>query len=161
MDNQLAATQMHNQLAAAQKGYQEVSGLALSGYQLLEAMLKTYLRNYFEIVKYLVDSRAHFGFSGKDYDNAPLGTLLKIFAKTCADHDLVKDLQAEVSHRNHIAHQASLVIYRRQQHSSSELNDMAAEIAVRAKIVDSLLKRLDQAHFTLVAPYRKELGPGA
>ena len=161
MENKLVSAQKDNQLAAAQKAYQEISGLALSGYQLLEAMLKTYLRNYFEIVKYLVGSEAHFGFTGKEYDKAALGTLLKIFAKTCADHSLVKDLQAEVSHRNHLAHQAWLVIYSRQQYSSSELNVMANELALRAEIVSSLLKRLDGAHSTLVATYRRDLGPGA
>ncbi|KOA97637.1 hypothetical protein AE921_16890 [Xanthomonas arboricola] len=34
------------------KSFQEIAGLTLGGYQLIEAMLKTYLHNYFRIAKH-------------------------------------------------------------------------------------------------------------
>jgi hypothetical protein len=139
-----------------EKNFQHVTSLALGGYQLIEALLKTYLRNYFAIAKYRLGADLHFGFSGDDYDQAALGTLLKVFSKTCADRELVKDLQAEVKHRDHVAHQALLVLYRHQPCSPEELQAQIDELSVRADGISGLLRRLDEAHRALVASHSED-----
>ena len=144
----------------AAKSYQEIANLTLGGYQLIEALLKTYLRNYFNIAKHRLSSDFHFGFTGSDYDNAALGTLLKVFAKTCSDSQLVKDLQTEIPHRDHVAHQASLVLFRRQPCTSEELRALSNELSVRSGSISSLLTRLNHVHSLLLAPYRGEPGLG-
>ena len=155
----LGAMAMESQ--SEKKSYQEIAALTLSGYQLIEAMLKTYLRNYFNIAKHRVGADFYFGFSGDDYKNAALGTLLKAFSKTCSDSALVKDLQAELPRRDHVAHQAMLVLYKRQPCSSEELRELAAELSARSESIASLLNRLNALHSCLVAPYQKDAGVGA
>ena len=129
--------------------YQKGIMLALSGYQLIEASLKLYLKNYYKIAKYLIADRLHFDFDGTDYDNAPLGQLVKAFSKTCADQDLAKDLKSEVSHRNHIAHKATLELFKKEPLSSNELNDLSAEIKIRGEKITTLLSRLEEANLVL------------
>ncbi|MDY4284588.1 MULTISPECIES: hypothetical protein [Xanthomonas] len=143
------------------KSYQEIANLTLGGYQLIEALLKTYLRNYFNIAKHRLGRDLHFGFTGSDYDNAALGTLLKVFAKTCSDSQLVKDLQAEIPHRDYVAHQASLVMFRRQPCSSEELQALSKQLSTRSSSISGLLTRLNNVHNLLLAPYRGEPGLGA
>lgn len=135
--------------------FKEIASLTLGGYQLLEAMLKTYLHNYFQIAKCRVGSDLHFAFSGDDYDKAALGTLLKVFSKTCADSALVKDLLTEIPHRDQVAHQALLVLYKRQSCSSAELARMAGELSIRAGLITSLLNRLNTANIDLIEAGRK------
>ncbi|RVT44130.1 hypothetical protein EMM73_17385 [Rheinheimera sediminis] len=93
-----------------ESSYKEIVTITLSGYQLIEARIKTYFHDYFEIVKYRIGNDLHFGFEGQDYSNAALGTLLKVFSKTCADSELLKDLRAEITHRDHVAHQWGQVL---------------------------------------------------
>ncbi|MCE4286603.1 hypothetical protein LYZ77_17200 [Xanthomonas hortorum pv. vitians] len=143
------------------KSFQEIASLTLGGYQLIEAMLKTYLHNYFRIAKHRLGKDFYFGFSGHDYDKAALGTLLKVFSKTCVDPALVKDLQAEVPHRDHVAHQALLVLYRRQPCSSEELSALADELSARTESITNLLSRLNTLHIGLVAPYQEDARSGA
>ncbi|WP_225043003.1 hypothetical protein [Xanthomonas campestris] len=152
---------MDTDRASAAKSYQEIANLTLGGYQLIEALLKTYLRNYFSIAKHRLGIDLHFGFTGSDYDNAALGTLLKVFAKTCSDSQLVKDLQAEIPHRDHVAHQASLVMFRRQPCSSEELQALSEELSIRSGSISSLLTRVNNVHDLLLAPYRGKIGLGA
>jgi len=144
-----------------EKSYREITNLALAGYQLIEARLKSYLNDYFEIVKYKVGNELHFGFNGDDYKTAALSTLLKIFSKTCADTSLIKQLQAEVPHRDHVAHQALLTTYRRTPCSTEELSQLADELANRAKATSELLERLSIIHASLVAPYKNRDTTGA
>lgn len=144
---------MDTESQAKKESFQKIASMALGGYQLIEALLKTYLRNYFEIVKHRLGSDLHFGFTGRDYDKASLGTLLKVFSKTCADRSLVKDLQAEIQHRDHVAHQALLVLYRRLPCSPAELAALTEELSIRAERSAGLLRRLDELHRNLVAPY--------
>ena len=131
--------------------------MTLGGYQLIEAMLKTYLRNYFQIAKHRLGSDFYFGFSGDDYDKAAIGTLLRVFSKTCADSALIKDLQAEVPHRDHVAHQALLVLYRRQPCNYAELRELADELSARSVSITNILIQLNELHEGLVAPYKKHL----
>jgi hypothetical protein len=139
-----------------ESSYKEIVTITLSGYQLIEARIKTYLHDYFEIVKYRIGNDLHFGFEGQDYSNAALGTLLKVFSKTCADSELLKDLRAEITHRDHVAHQALLVPYKRKPCSSEELSQLANELAKRSESIINLLNRLRKAHTDLVAPYKKD-----
>ena len=116
--------------------------LALSGYQLIEAAIKLYLRNYFKIAKYLISEQVYFGFDGSDYDNAPLGKLINIFSKTFSDKELVSDLKSEISHRNNIAHQAALELFRKESLSSEEFNELSNNIEIHSKNITNLLSRL-------------------
>ena len=122
--------------------YEKGVTLALSGYQLIEAALKLYLRNYFEVAKYLISEQIYFGFDGNDYNNAPLGKLINIFSKTCSDKALVSDLKSEVSHRNYIAHQAALELFRKDPLSDEEFNELSQKVENHSKNITSLLSRL-------------------
>ncbi|WP_157579398.1 hypothetical protein [Pseudoalteromonas tunicata] len=124
--------------------YEKGLTLALSGYQLIEASLKLYLRNYFNIARYLISDQLYFGFDGKDYDNAPLGKLVSVFAKTCPDNNLVSELKAEISHRNHIAHQAALNLYRKEPLPKEQFSELSDEIENHSRNITSLLSRLNE-----------------
>lgn len=145
---------MHMDQEFEESSFKEIANITLGGYQLIEARIKTYLNDYFEIVKHKVGSDLHFGFEGKDYKTAALGTLLKVFSKTCSDSALVKDLQAEVPHRDHVAHQALLILYKRQKCSPMEIRELSNELSVRAQSITKLLDRLKIAHTELVTPYQ-------
>lgn len=136
--------------------YKEGLMLALSGYQLIEASLKLYLRNYFKIVKYLISEKLYFGFDGKDYDNAPLGRLIDAFSKTCSDTELVSDLKQENTHRNHIAHKATLELYKKEPLNSGEYETLSDEIETRCKNIKSLLSRLKDANSALKKSFEDE-----
>lgn len=132
-----------------QEYYQEGVTLALSGYQLIEASLKLYLRNYFKIAKYLISDQLHFGFDGTDYDNAALGQLVKAFSKTCSDKILVSDLKKEISYRNHIAHKATLERYKKEPLTAEEFNKLSDEIKIRIENIKNLRRRLKKVHLEL------------
>lgn len=136
-----------------QEHYKEGVILVLAGYQLIEASLKRYLINYFTIVRYIVPADMHFGFDGKDYENAALGTLIKAFSKVCGDAGLVSDLKAETAHRDHIAHKAALVLFQKKPLSNEELDALSEQVANRGKSVTALIERLNQAHRKLEESY--------
>ncbi|KAB7703183.1 hypothetical protein GBN26_02100 [Plesiomonas shigelloides] len=129
--------------------------LVLSGYQLIEASLKLYIVNYFRIAKYYISDRIHFGFDGSDYHDAPLGQLVKVFSKTCADKELVADLKSEISHRNHVAHKATLVLYKKDTVTSEEFDNLIKDIQMHGEKITNLLSRLKKVHSELNAPFDK------
>lgn len=135
--------------------YREGANLALAGYQLIEALLKTYIKNYFEIAKYLLEGKLHFGFTGRDYDEAPLGRLLQVFAKISNDKELLKDLRSEVQHRDQIAHRSMLVLFAKTEPTSEELSSMTSELEERNRKVNGLLKRLHARHDELISPWNE------
>ena len=135
--------------------YREGVMLVLSGYQLIEASLKTYLKNYFTIVRHVVPEELHFGFDGKDYGNAALGTLVKVFAKVCGDSGLVSDLKSEISHRDHIAHRALLVLFQKESLPTEEFNELSDQVADHGKRITGLLTRLREAHNKLTEIYEQ------
>jgi len=135
--------------------YREGSNLALAGYQLIEALLKTYIKNYFEIAKYFLAGKLHFGFTGRDYDEAPLGRLLQVFSKISNDEKLLKDLRSEVQHRDQIAHRSMLVLFAKTGPTSEELSSMISELEVRNRKINELLKRLHAKHDELISPWNE------
>ena len=84
---------------------------ALAGYQLLEEQLKEYLDMYYGIIRTLLNGRVFFDFSRDDINKAPLGRLLHLFSKTCANKELIARVRALVGHRDEMAHQAFLCLY--------------------------------------------------
>lgn len=133
-------------MKSTEEHYKEGLVLVLAGYQLIEASLKTYLKNYFTIVRYIVPTELYFGFEGKDYETAALGTLLKVFSKVCGDSKLVADLKSEVSHRDNVAHQAALVLFKKAPLSEEEFDALSEQVAVQGKNITQLIERLREAH---------------
>lgn len=141
---------MESELKSTEENYIEGVLLVLSGYQLIEALLKTYLKNYFTILKHVVPAELHFGFDGKDYETAALGTLVKVFAKVCGDSCLVSELKSEICHRDDIAHRATLVLFKKEPLSTEEFIKLSDQLAVHGKKITDLLRRLGEAHDKLV-----------
>lgn len=137
---------MEHTLKSSEEHYKEGLLLVLAGYQLIEASLKTYLKNYFTIVRYILPTDLHFGFDGKDYETAALGTLLKVFSKVCGDSQLVADLKSESSRRDDIAHQAALVLFKKEHLLEEEFAALSEQLAVQGKNITQLIERLREAH---------------
>ena len=145
---------MDSDLATAKSSYREVANHALAGYQLVEELLKTYIGNHFEIARSLLGDRLHLDFTRKDYEKAPLGRLLQVFAKLCPDAKLVADLRAELPHRDHVAHQSLLILFSSSPASAEFLHSHISDLVERNDSIASLLGRLNEAHARLTAPYK-------
>lgn len=83
----------------------------LSGFQLVEEQLKTYIECHFDSVRTILNGRLYFDFKRDDYQDAALGRLTQVFSKICANKQLVTDLRAMIKRRDHIAHRALLMLY--------------------------------------------------
>jgi hypothetical protein len=81
-------------------------GEALAACQLLEFFLKIYIRIAFKAIKESLVERLPFGFTGEDYENAPMERLLNVFQKLSDHKALHKRLNALKEERNHLAHRA-------------------------------------------------------
>ena len=137
--------------------YRKGANLALAGYQLIESLLKTYIKNYFSIVKSIIGNELYFGFDGQDYEEAPLGRLLQVFSKICDNQKLVKDLQSEIKHRNDVAHKSMLILYSKSKPSIEEFDDLNKSLEVRNKAIHKLYTRLIAQHDLLVEPYEENI----
>lgn len=144
---------MENALKSSEENYKEGVILVLAGYQLIESSLKTYLKNYFTIVRYIVPTDLHFGFDGKDYETAALGTLLKVFSKVCGDSNLVADLKSIISHRDNIAHKAALILFQKEPLSEKEFDVLAEQVSAEGKVITQLIERLRETHNKLEKTY--------
>jgi hypothetical protein len=114
---------------------------ALSGYQLIESSLKQYLRVYYYLVGVLVGDRLHFGFGQDDIQKHPLGRLVQLFSKACADTDLVCRLRSVQEHRDEIAHRALLCLYS-DDTSDDEYVERSRELVKQADLLAELLQAL-------------------
>jgi hypothetical protein len=79
---------------------------ALTGCQLVEQQLKLYISQALELAQKCVGSRMPFKFSGEDYENSALETLIKTFKKLSNNEQLVRDLLAFKEERNYLSHRA-------------------------------------------------------
>lgn len=79
---------------------------ALSGCQLVEQQLKLYISQAFELAQKCVGNRMTFKFSGEDYENAALESLIKTFKKLSNNEQLIQDLNAFKDERNFLSHRA-------------------------------------------------------
>jgi len=91
--------------------YRDGVAHTLGGFQLIEEGLKIYMGVYYGAVRELLGDRLHFGFQHSEIKDAPLGRLITVFGKTCANTELVDDLRSVVKHRDSAAHQAFLCLY--------------------------------------------------
>lgn len=91
--------------------YRDGVAHALGGFQLLEQGLKMYIDVYYKAVRVLLGDRLYFGFQHSEIKDAPLGQLVKVFGKTCANTQLVEELRSVIKHRDNSAHQAFLCLY--------------------------------------------------
>ena len=91
--------------------YRESAAHTLGGFQLLEEGLKTYIDIYYRAVNSLLEQRLHFGYQRSDIQDAPLGRLLTVFSKVCANADLVNEMRSLIKHRDRAAHQAFICLY--------------------------------------------------
>jgi hypothetical protein len=81
---------------------------ALAVCQLLEAMLKVYIRTSFAKVREAVKDRLPFRYTGDDYQNSPLDGLLKIFRRLSDHTTLIDRLDALKKERDYLAHRAMM-----------------------------------------------------
>lgn len=79
---------------------------ALTVFQIIEESLKLYIKFSFKLVRVRLDPSIPFGFNGKDYENAALETLIKVFSRLSSNTALIESLNKITSNRNYIAHQA-------------------------------------------------------
>ena len=79
---------------------------AMSGCQAVEQALKLYITKAFTAVQQRVSEVMTFKMSGRDYDDAPLGNLIKVFSKLVDDKQLVEDLKKFTKERNYLSHRA-------------------------------------------------------
>ena len=78
----------------------------LSAFQLIEELLKSYIKYSFKLIRVNLDDSIPFSFDVQDYEKAALGTLTKTFGKLTSNDNLRKTLNRVASQRDYIAHQA-------------------------------------------------------
>lgn len=91
--------------------YRNAVGQALAGFQLIEEGLKVYLSAYHTLVRALLPDEIAYGYTGDDLRDAPLGTLLRAFARANANETLIRELRAEQGLRDELAHRAYLDLF--------------------------------------------------
>jgi len=91
--------------------YREGVTHALGGFQLLEEGLKTHSDLYYGTVTELLEGRLHFGYARSDIQDAAPGRLLAVFAKVCANQELLAEMRGLVKDRDQAAHQAFICLY--------------------------------------------------
>ena len=79
---------------------------ALFYFQMIEEGLKTYVSKAHEVIERSLPSELVFRSDPKEYENAPLERLIKLFAKVTRNEDLVGRLSKLLEPRNHCAHRA-------------------------------------------------------
>ena len=123
--------------------YRDSVAHALGGFQLLEEGLKTHIDVCYETVRQLLVGKLHFGFEKSEVQEAPLGRLLQLFSRVCANQELVVELRALVKHRNTAAHQAFVCLYGPGT-SDAEYVTMATKNLELSTTISTLLPRLHQ-----------------
>lgn len=91
--------------------YRDGAAHALGGFQLLEEGLKTYIDLYYRAANQLLQGQLHFGYQRADVQDSPLGRLLTVFSKVCANQELLAEMRALLKHRDQAAHQAFICLY--------------------------------------------------
>jgi hypothetical protein len=77
---------------------------ALSGCQLVEQELKLYISEALECVAKYVANKVPFTMNGQDYEDVPLGGLIRAFEKLSNHPQLVADLKRFTKERNFLSH---------------------------------------------------------
>lgn len=113
----------------------------LAGYQLLEEQLKEFIGLHYEKTRILLAGRIHFGYLRSDHAKSPLGRLTNTFGKLSANGDLLARLRAVGDHRDHVAHQALLVLYGPKL-TVEQYGTLTKEIAEKADLLHGLMLEL-------------------
>ncbi|MEN5062430.1 hypothetical protein [Luteimonas sp. TWI1416] len=79
---------------------------ALTGCQLVEQELKLYISEALELAKKFVGDKIPFKYSGSDYEDSALETLIKTFKKLSNNPQLANDLMAFKEERNFLSHKS-------------------------------------------------------
>jgi hypothetical protein len=79
---------------------------ALFYFQMIEEGLKTYVSKAHEVIQCSLPSELVFRSDPREYENAPLERLIKLFAKVTRNEDLVDRLSKLLKPRNYCAHRA-------------------------------------------------------
>jgi hypothetical protein len=79
---------------------------ALSGCQVIEQVLKLYISEALQLVQKCVSDKFPFTMTGEDFQDAPLGRLIDIFAKLSDNPSLVGELRIFKTERNFLSHRA-------------------------------------------------------
>ena len=79
---------------------------ALFYFQMIEEGLKTYIDRAHEVIQRSLPPELVFRSDPKEYENAPLERLIKLFAKVTRNEDLVGRLSKLLEPRNYCAHRA-------------------------------------------------------
>ena len=77
---------------------------ALSNCQLVEQELKLYISEALQLTQRCVSGKLPFSMTGEDFQDAPLGRLIDIFAKLSDNPTLVADLRKFKTERNFLSH---------------------------------------------------------
>lgn len=120
--------------------YRDAVSHALAGFQLVEEALKDYIGIYHEAVRRLLPSTITYGSSRKDIQDAALGKLINVFAKSCGDQALITELRSLISTRDELAHRALLTLYG----SAQEPSDLAERSAALQKFAEQISGLLGQ-----------------
>ena len=79
---------------------------ALTGCQLVEQQLKLYISQALELAKKYIGDKMPFKYSGDDYEDSALETLIKTFKKLSDNAQLSAALSAFKDERNFLSHKA-------------------------------------------------------
>jgi len=77
---------------------------ALSGCQLVEQQLKSYITDALGFIRKRPCRQVAFKMNGDDYEDVPLGRLIDVFRKLSDNDVLVKDLNKFKAERNFVSH---------------------------------------------------------
>lgn len=77
---------------------------ALTGCQLVEQQLKLYISESLDLAKKCIDGRMPFKFSGSDYQDSALDSLIKTFKKLSDNSALAQSLDSFKNERNFLSH---------------------------------------------------------
>lgn len=117
-------------------------GRSMGGCQLVEQELKLYLAEAFQLVRKQTGNVIPFKFDSKDYEDSPLGTLVKAFSRLNDHDDLIKSLKAFVKERNFLSHRAVVSCY--YPDGSVSTQDMS-ELEPRLKDIEAKAEELTEA----------------
>ena len=121
---------------------------ALFYFQMIEEGLKTYVSKAHEVIQRSLPSELVFRSDPKEYENAPLERLIKLFAKVTRNEDLVGRLSRLLEPRNHCAHRAYALAFlskvRPGVDMDAELRKVAEAGRAAAEVFDALQDELEE-----------------
>jgi len=130
-------------------------GKALLSYQMLEEALKLCIGVSYEIICASNPSEVDFKFSYSSINNAPLGSLIRMFSNVSKNETLVSDLKSKdvIRWRNFCAHNAFMHEFMNRtsqsffsQHSVEEIKRVALYTGELVLKVGEELKKLQDLH---------------